>query len=93
MPWKGFVKSNNKMKVVQKLIEDKEDYRDQLEIEIDGETKFSIGRGEPEDMSLDRDLNDAYRVVDLMKLAYDAGKNGEEFEVSKVQLDYKEYYS
>lgn len=44
-----------------------------------GESKrFSIGRGEPEDMYLFRDLNDALDVPDLMKMAYEAGKNGEE---------------
>ena len=39
----------------------------------------SIGEGEPEDMYLFRDLSGAYSISDLIKLAYDAGKAGEEF--------------
>ena len=47
------------------------------------ETEWRIGAGEPEDMNLARDLNCAYFVVDLMRLAYEAGKRGEEFKVKK----------
>jgi hypothetical protein len=44
------------------------------------ETHFSVGRGEPEDMTLDRDLEDAYAVPDMLRAAYEAGKRGEPFE-------------
>ena len=43
--------------------------------------RFRIGRGEPEDMHLFRDLADALDVPELMKMAYEAGKNGEDFEI------------
>lgn len=42
--------------------------------------RFNIGRGEPEDMYLFRDLADVLSVPDLMQMAYDAGKNGEKLE-------------
>lgn len=46
--------------------------------------RFSIGAGEPEDMYLFRDLSDALTVPQLMQMAYEAGKNGENFEIVKV---------
>ena len=48
---------------------------------------FSIGSGEPEDMYLFRNLSDALDVPDLMQMAYEAGKNGEDFEVIKVESE------
>lgn len=39
----------------------------------------SFGEGEPEDMYLFRDLSDAYSLVSLVRVAYEAGKRGEEF--------------
>jgi hypothetical protein len=38
----------------------------------------TICAGEPEDAVFFRDLNDAYSIADIVKLAYEAGKNGEE---------------
>jgi hypothetical protein len=71
------------MKVQQKHYENEEDYGRyaSLIIEIDGKEVFSLGGGEPEDMTLGRDLNCAYDVVSLMQRAYNAGKSGEEFEI------------
>lgn len=37
--------------------------------------------GEPEDMVIARDLNDAKKIWKIVELAYYAGKNGEEIEV------------
>lgn len=45
----------------------------------------SIGEGEPEDMYLFRDLSDAYSISDLVKMAYEAGKAGEEFEYDFIE--------
>ncbi len=55
------------------------DYRDVLEIYIDGKRVFSVGDGEPEDSNLSRDFNDCWSIPDMMRIAFDAGKNGEEF--------------
>ena len=71
------------MKVTEICSQRKSDWSDDLEdvevsIEIDGKQLFSIGEGEPEDMSLVRDLSDAYNVIELMRQMYEAGKNGVE---------------
>ena len=42
--------------------------------------KISLGEGEPEDMYLFRDLSDVYSITELIKMAYDAGKAGEDYE-------------
>jgi hypothetical protein len=46
----------------------------------EGKTLASVGfgRGEPEDFSLNRDLNDAFDIPKMIKIAYEAGKRGEE---------------
>lgn len=49
--------------------------------------RFSMGTGEPEDMSLSRDLSDALDVPDLMRMAYEAGKNGEDFDEVESQIE------
>lgn len=48
-------------------------------------SSVSIGEGEPEDMYLFRDLSDVYDIVDLIRLSYNAGKNGEEFEYEFIE--------
>lgn len=52
---------------------------------IDDAGEVSFGEGESEDMYLFRDLSDAYSISDLLKIAYDAGKSGEEFEYELVE--------
>lgn len=37
-----------------------------------------FGAGEPEDMTLYRDLSDALNIEEMLIAAYNAGKNGEE---------------
>lgn len=44
--------------------------------------------GEPEDAVFYRDLGGAYSIVKLMRIAYEAGKNGESFNYEFV--DYSE---
>jgi hypothetical protein len=63
------------------------DFRSSLSISIDGETKFSAYDGEPEDATLARDFNDCYSIPDLLKLAYEAGKRGEDFELEYLDED------
>ena len=65
------------MKIVETISTD-DDYRQSLTIEVDGKQEFAVSDGEPEDSNLARDFSDCFSVVDLMKMAYDAGKNGEE---------------
>ena len=53
------------------------DYRDKMVIEVDGKDVFEVYDGEPEDSNLGRDFSDCFKIPKLMKMAYDAGKNGE----------------
>ena len=70
--------------IVKEITENDEfDYPTYWELHVDGERRMGMGNLEdcPEDASLGRGLNDVFCVVDLMKLAYEAGKNGESFEI------------
>lgn len=40
--------------------------------------------GEPEDFSIARDLSDAWNIKDMLVMAYNAGKNGEDLEIEEV---------
>jgi len=46
---------------------------------------ISIGEGEPEDMYLFRDLSDVYSISNLIEMAYEAGKAGEDFEYELIE--------
>jgi len=61
--------------------------RNGLDIYIDGKCWFSIWEGEPEDMTLWRDLRDCYKIPELMRRAYDAGKMDDDFEIENVEVD------
>ena len=72
------------MKVIEttsRFGEDGADSNIKLELVCDNGDKESVsfGEGEPEDMYLFRDLSDAYSLFRLVKIAYEAGKRGEEF--------------
>ena len=43
--------------------------------------------GEPEDFSLSRDLSDAFKIQDLLILAYNAGKAGEYLEIERLIVE------
>ena len=63
------------------------DYRNAIEIKIDGKCVFRASDGEPEDATLNRDFNDVYGIADLLKMAYDAGKAGNTFELINTTSD------
>lgn len=74
------------MKIVQRFKEDDEYMEDaavQLEV-TNAEGKkvvdLYVGTPCPEDANLYRDLNFVYDIADWLKAAYEAGKNGEDFE-------------
>lgn len=58
-----------------------------ISIEVDGVYKFEVGEGEPEDATLGRDYRDCWAIPDLMELAYQAGKKGEDFSVEHQELE------
>lgn len=79
------------MKIIMKSlteqgVEDR-DYRDAIEIFIDGKRVFSVGDGEPEDSNLGRDFSDCWQIPDLLKMAYEAGKKGEELIIETEEVD------
>ncbi|WP_186648930.1 hypothetical protein [Fluviispira vulneris] len=73
--------------MIVKQICERRDGRIFLEIEVDGETMFYVRDGEAEDNNLYRNFNDCFSVTELMELAYDAGKNGEEFVLIKEEIE------
>ena len=80
----------NRMKITETHEFNNRDHEDASNITIEVKTNdsyksISIGEGEPEDMYLFRDLSDAYSIVDLIKLAYQAGKKGEEFDYEFIE--------
>lgn len=48
-------------------------------------SRVSFGEGEPEDMYLFRDLSDAYEIEDLVRIAYEAGKRGEDYIFEEIE--------
>ena len=58
------------------------DYVEGLTIETDG-LKLEFDDSPPEDNTLKRNFQDVYKVEDLIKKAYLAGKNGEELKLIK----------
>ncbi|AMQ66728.1 hypothetical protein FDG96_gp69 [Bacillus phage Mgbh1] len=60
-----------------------------LEIVVDGRSVIGVYPlcECPEDAILERDLGFAYDIPDLMRKAYEAGRNGESFEVIEVDAE------
>lgn len=50
--------------------------------------RVSFSEGEPEDMTLGRDLSDAYDIADLVKKAYELGRSGIEVSFEEVTEEY-----
>lgn len=75
-------------KVVEITVRSSDEYepRDYLKIEVDGKSKFRLGPGEPEDMTINRDLGVAYDVLPLIKWAYEQGLNGEKLEFYSKEI-------
>ena len=56
-------------------------------IKVNGKERIRAGNGgEPEDNVLYRDLSFVYDIVKLMREAFEAGKNGEEFIVKQEEI-------
>lgn len=54
-----------------------------IEIFIDGKRVFTVSDGEPEDNTLNRNFNDCYGILDLLRQVHEAGKRGETLEVEE----------
>jgi hypothetical protein len=55
-----------------------------LSISLDGVQHFYVADGEPEDNNLMRNFNDCYNVLGMLRVAYEAGYQGEPLEVLEV---------
>lgn len=63
----------------------------ELEIKLtteNGTKSITVREGEPEDMNFGRNLSDVFNIPDLLQMAYNAGKNGELFEMEWVENEY-----
>lgn len=62
---------------------------DSFALSIDGDRGFfAYNMTEcPEDATLNRDLNFVYGISDLMEKAWLAGKNGDTFEIIRIEED------
>lgn len=54
-----------------------------LEIVIDGTYNFNVYNNHytPEDNNLERNFSDCFDIPDMLRKAYEAGKNGEKLEI------------
>lgn len=59
-----------------------DDYVESLTIETDG-LKLEFGDSPPEDNTMKRNFLDIYKIEDLVKKAYLAGKSGEGLKITK----------
>ena len=66
---------------------EKSDFRSFYGIKVNGKQECFFIDGEPEDANLMRDFNDVLSIPDLMKKAYEAGKNREDLEMINVTYD------
>ena len=61
-----------------------DEFRRFIDVYIDGILSFEVHDGDSEDNTLYRNFADCFKVTELMRLAYEAGKRGEEFEIVTV---------
>jgi hypothetical protein len=59
---------------------------------VDGEHFCDVGRSEPEDATVDRDLAFVLRIPDLMERAHAAGVAGEPIEVTRREITEEEFF-
>lgn len=64
-------------------------YSNGLKIFIDDKSVFTVFEGEPEDNTLGRNYNDCYKIPELMRLAFEAGKRGEEISFKTEEVESK----
>jgi len=57
------------------------DYRDAVEIIVDGNVVLRFSDGEPEDGNLSRDFSDVHSIPALMRRCHAAGVRGEPLDV------------
>ncbi len=76
------------MQVTEITSVDEEEYREKIEIKIDGDTKFRVHDGEQEDNNLGRNFSDCHNVTSLLIQAHEAGKRGEELSIEFLEEEW-----
>ena len=66
---------------------ERRDYRNAMEIHINGKMVFSVYDGEPEDANLRRDFNDCWKIPSLLEMAHRAGIAGEKLSIVHEKVD------
>lgn len=59
-------------------------YQNGIDIYFD-KNIISIFEGEPEDMTMSRNLNDVLKITDVIKKAYECGKNGKDLYIQQIK--------
>lgn len=80
------------IKSLSEQVLEKRDYCDVCIILINGIKKFDAYDGEPEDNTLSRNFSDCWSIPSLMKMAFEAGKKGETFNIIKSDITENEDY-
>jgi len=79
------------MKVNIKKLSDKaierRDYSEELTIKVNGKKIIDFYDGEPEDNTLARNFNDAYKIGGLIRMAYEAGLKNEGFFITEEIIE------
>lgn len=69
---------------------EKQDYKHALHINATSESEnvhLRFEDGDDEDNNISRNFSDIFLIKDLIKIAYNAGKNGEELELIEKEVD------
>lgn len=69
------------------LVEER-DYRSFLYIEVEGALSLKFRDGDSEDANLSRDFKDCWKIEDLIKLVFEAGRNtNQELRMESIEVD------
>jgi hypothetical protein len=81
------------MNVVVTITRSEDMMYESLEIDVNGKAKFHVSSSEdaPEDNSLSRGFSDCYDIPKLLKMAHQAGLNGEDLNIQWLEEGMDDY--
>lgn len=82
------------MEIIERTSFEEDDCRSALSIRVEtdrGIKSVSFRDGEPEDSNMSRGFEDVYNISGILKLAYDAGRDGEKFKVRTEDVEWEEF--
>jgi len=78
-----------KLRIIERIRDEYDDGCEEVyavEVDLGGDrVSFHNMDGCPEDATLNRDLNDVYNIETLIMKAFEAGKNGEDIVIERIQ--------